>query len=152
MSDTQQIENSDNKEEVSIKNETVVDDNVADVKKPKKREWTAKREEAWQKCLEGRKKSLSKKSSIVEHVDQLSSLEAKLVNLKNDIRMDLEKDLSEIKLMLLERQKKKAKRKHESSDDSEESSEDEVEKTKKEKKKLSVAEENRVIRQSYSFV
>ena len=75
--------------------EVNVQENVSDEDQPKKRTWTPAREEAWQKCLEGRKKYIETKKEVLEREHEEKSIKEKirLELLKKKIREEIQNEL-----------------------------------------------------------
>jgi hypothetical protein len=70
-----------------------------DKKKNKPRTWTPAREEAWQKCLNGRKKFIETKKEIMEREEEEKSMKEKVRHemMKKQLRDEIELELKQAK-------------------------------------------------------
>lgn len=115
--------------------EVNVQENASDDEPPKKRTWTPAREEAWQKCIEGRKKYIETKKEVLEKEQEEKSIKEKirLEMLKKKIREEIQQELQQ--------QEELPPAKKKTTDSTEETQEEEApkkENTEKKKKKKRV--------------
>jgi hypothetical protein len=84
-------------QENSQVSEVNLQENVSDEDQPKKRTWTPAREEAWQKCLEGRKRYIETKKEIIEREQEEKSIKEKirLELLKKKIREEIQNEFEQ---------------------------------------------------------
>lgn len=84
------------KQENDTKNEISSVEIQSDDEPPKKRTWTPAREEAWQKCMEGRKRYMETKKEVLEKESEEKSIKEKirLELLKKKIREEIQAELN----------------------------------------------------------